>query len=111
MTSLLASGFEHAADQAADRLGRGLADCLAGQQLVDRRGQVAAVHFRLGVSAAGLKAILIVDAAGIAHDAVGIEHEHLRIAGRTQLVGQAVVQILQERKLNVRASWRIEPCR
>ncbi len=56
------------------------------------------IDLRLGIAAASLKAVLIVDAADVTHDALAIENEDLRIARRGQLVGQLIVQILEQWK-------------
>ncbi len=74
----------------------------ARQQLVQGDGQVAAL--RLGAlvgDAFALKAELVVDAAPIANDAVGVEHEYLGRADRAELVGDHVADVLDEGKLDL----------
>ena len=50
---------------------------------------------RLGVAAAGLKAVLIIDATDVAHNALVVEDDTCGLR-RAQFVGQLIVQILEE---------------
>ena len=95
------AALEHAADQAAAGIGTGNAHVFAGQQFFQRVGQIRVVDFKLRIPAAGLNAVLIVDAPGVANLAIGIEHEHLRIAPGAHLVGQQIVEIFQEREFDL----------
>ena len=87
-------------NQAADHLSRGLANCLAIEQFVDRRSQIFTVGLGLCITATGLKTVLIVDAAGIADSTLFIEHEDLRIARGAERIGQRIVQILEQREVH-----------
>ena len=77
-----------------DFLGRHL---FAGQQLIHRIRQPGLLRF-VSPFAVGE---LIVDAAVVANDPLGIEHEYLRSPLGLQGVGHFVARILEQRKLNL----------
>ena len=78
------------------RFGRG--HLLASQQRVDSRGQLALGGGRLDVVAVRFEAVLIVDAAAIANRVLGVEHDDLGSPRGAHLVGDGLVQILENRK-------------
>ena len=89
-------GRPHPTDQAAHGVCPRRGHALAGQQLVERLGQL--VPPRLFPDKA--HAVLVVDAARIADRAVAIEHEHLGRAGGAELIRHAVAGILEDGKLD-----------
>ena len=90
-------GLRDPADPAAGGLGPRRGDRPAGQQVVERRGQVAPGRRR----AVHAEAELVVDPAAIAHDPARVEDEDLRRPLDAQPVGQLVAHVLQQRERQV----------
>ena len=90
-------GLGDPADPAADGLGPRRGDGTAGQQVVERVGQVA-TRRRRPVDA---EAELVVHPAAIAHHPARVEHEDLGRPLDAQPVGQLVAHVLKKRERQV----------
>ena len=94
-------GRSLATDEASNNLGRWSTHTPRSQQVVNRAGNERLLRLIADVA----DSVLIVDSTVVTHDAFFVENQNLWRASRSDLIGDSVIEILQNWKTNL-----VNPC-